>query len=401
VHRAGKLGAGISATGTNRKYSLIALLILARQFGEGGAERQLLALLRGLDKQKFSLTVATFYPGGALSPELNAIDSLRAVPLNKLGPWDILGFARRLARLIREVEPDIIYGYAGPANVIALLFGKLRGAKVLWAIRASKWDPSRYGLPGQLSFWLERRLARYADRIIANSEAGRDYARRLGFPLSRLAVIENGIDSDRFRPDPAGRERIRTGWHVEHGQRLIGLIARLDPDKDHPTFLKAAAKLTRANVHIRFVCVGDGPSPYRERLRRLAADLGLETVLIWSRDGSDLPAIYNALNIVVNCSTSEGFSNVIGEAMSCGIPCVVTDVGDSARIVGSAGEVVPPSDPVALAAGIMRMLARVEAGDLADTERRIQVNRERIRRLYPLDRMIGETERLLCEIAKS
>jgi glycosyltransferase involved in cell wall biosynthesis len=154
---------------------------------------------------------------------------------------------------------------------------------------------------------------------------------------------------------------------------LIGLIARLDPMKDHPTFLRAAALLTRQLPGARFICVGDGPANYRERLRNLSRELGLSQCLTWAGARSDMSAIYNALDIIVSASSYEGFSNVIAEAMTCGVPAVVTDVGDSALIVTDCGEVVPKEDAEQLKEAMARMLERLDKGghDAARTRQHI------------------------------
>jgi glycosyltransferase involved in cell wall biosynthesis len=194
------------------------------------------------------------------------------------------------------------------------------------------------------------------DAIIANSHVGRDYHLALGYPAEKTVVIPNGIDTERFRPNPLARRRIREEWGIKEQEELIGLVGRLDPMKDHPIFIEAAALLAKRRSEIRFVCVGGGPDEYRAELQRHAKQLGLEDRLLWVGIREDMPAVYTALDIAVSSSYGEGFANVIGEAMACGVPCVVTNVGDSARVVADLGEVVPPKDPVALRDAIERLL---------------------------------------------
>ena len=152
-----------------------------------------------------------------------------------------------------------------------------------------------------------------------------------------MAVIPNGIDTSRFREMPGSGARLRALWGVRDDQILIGLVGRLDYMKDHPTFLRAAAKLTHHNDSVRFVCVGGGPISYAAQLKDLSSELGLHDRIVWAGDQDDMPSVYSALDLLVSSSSGEGFSNVIGEAMACGVPCVVTDVGDSALIVGETG----------------------------------------------------------------
>jgi glycosyltransferase involved in cell wall biosynthesis len=214
-----------------------------------------------------------------------------------------------------------------------------------------------YGWLARFLYQVERQLARFADLIIVNSHAGLNYAAANGFPKNKMLVIPNGIDTERFKPDPQARRRVRAEWNIKDGEELVGIVARLDPMKDHATFLKAAALLGAKRKQAVFVCVGDGPSQHRERLVQLGGRLGLSGRLIWVSTHVDMPGVYNALDVVVSSSSyGEGFSNAIGEAMACGVPCAVTDVGDAALIVGRSGEVVPPRDPKALKTAIAKCL---------------------------------------------
>ena len=130
--------------------------------------------------------------------------------------------------------------------------------------------------------------------------------------------------------------------------------------KDHPTFLRAAALAMQAHPEFRFVCVGDGRPDYRRQLMELSDQLGLADRIIWKSWQADMPSVQNALDIAtLSSSNGEGFPNAVGEAMSCGVPCVVTDVGDSPILVAETGVVVPLQDPRALADGWNLMLMRL------------------------------------------
>ena len=113
-------------------------------------------------------------------------------------------------------------------------------------------------------------------------------------------------------------------------EKLIGRIARLAPDKGYPIFLEAAALLSKERKDVRFVIAGAGPESYRRQLQLLSQELGLAERLIWAGARPDMPAVYNALDILCSSSDSEGFGLTVAEAMACGVPCVATDVGDSA-----------------------------------------------------------------------
>ena len=139
----------------------------------------------------------------------------------------------------------------------------------------------------------------------------------MGFPEETMVVVHNGVDVKRFCPDAEAGKAVRREWEVKDDERLIGHVARMDPMKDHPAFLRAAGILAEERPAARFVCVGDGSEPRQRELRDLAKNLGLGDRLIWAGPRADIPAVFNALDIL--CSSSlygEGFPNVLGEGMA-------------------------------------------------------------------------------------
>lgn len=368
------------------------ILFLTRSLDRGGAERQLVVLANGLARRGHAVAVAIFFSGGAYESEL-AGSGVRLIHLGKKSRWDILPFISRLVRLLRKERPAVLHSYLGVPNILVVaLKPLLSGTRIVWGVRASNMDLARYDWLSRLAYVLERRLARFAHRIIANSRAGKHHAIANGFPADRIVVIPNGIDTDCFRPNPEGRLRVRAEWGLGDHEILISLVGRLDPMKDHPVFLEAASNITRVRHDVRFVCVGGGPADYAEALKQRAAALGLTNQLIWVGARDDMPAVYSALDIASSSSSyGEGFSNSIAEAMACGVPCVVTDVGDSALIVGDTGSVVPPGDYNALATAIGRLI------DLPHEERRVlgELCRARVVSEFGIDRLIQRTEEAL------
>jgi glycosyltransferase involved in cell wall biosynthesis len=281
----------------------------------------------------------------------------------------MLGFLWRLLRTFQRTRPDIVHGYLPVPNILSLLVRLSRPSSlVVWGVRASNVDLSQYDRLSRVTFWLQCRLARYADLSIVNSSAGMEYHVARGFSRGAMRVIQNGVDTSHFRFDSMGRERMRRAWGVPQTAVLVGLVGRLDPMKDHPTFLRAAARLISADSTWRFVCIGDGTPEDRARLSKQASELGLEQRLVWAGACDDMSAAYSALDMAASSSYGEGFPNVVAEAMACGRPCVVTDVGDSARIVGEFGIVVPPRDAAALSNGIYRLYERLERDRTALTQ---------------------------------
>ena len=374
----------------------IRLLLLARSLEAGGAERQLVELARGLDPSRFAVTVAALYDRGPLRDEVARLPGVRLERLGKAGRWDLAGPLARLARLVRGAGIDVVYGFLDIANLYALAGGRLGGAKVAFGVRSSYMDFSRYERSEGAVWRLAALASRAADLVVYNSFAGRDHALAHGFSRRNAAVVPNGIDVERFRPDPEGGRRVRGEWGLAPGARLVGLVGRLDPMKDHGTFLRAAALLRAEDPGLRFACVGEGSGPHAEGLRALEAQLGLGGSLVWAGARRDMPAVYAALDVLaLSSSFGEGFPNVVGEAMACGVPCAVTDVGDAARIVGAEGAVVPPGNPAALAAGVRELLAEPDAARRARGAR----CRERIAREFPLAAMVAAAGRELARLA--
>lgn len=339
---------------------MIRLCFLIRQLDQGGTQRQLVELVKGLDKSKYEVELISFYPGGPFSAELTRLGRVACVSLEKRGRWDLVRFGYRLVREIRHLRPHLLHGYLSSANLLCVALKPfLAETRIVWGVRSSTLACDHEDWLARLMFWLQRPVARFADLIIANSYSGREYCIACGLPPDKIIVIPNGVDTETFYPDADGRKRVRGDWSINEEEKLIGLVGRLDPLKDHPTFLRAAGLLARSRDDVRFVCVGNGPAGYRDELRKLGQRLGVNDRIIWEGSREDMPSVYSALDIATSCSYSESFPNVIGEAMACGAPCVVTDVGDSATIVGDTGVVVRPRDPEALAEGWRSMLGRL------------------------------------------
>lgn len=349
------------------------ITFLTRSLNTGGAERQLTVLATGLHERGHRVLVIPFYSGGPFQAELTRAGVQVQSP-EKDGRWDLAGFAWRLARLLREERPDVLHGYLGGPNVLTVLLKPLLPrTRIVWGLRAAVLDFGNYDRFSRLTLHAERLLSRFADRIVVNSRAGRSFAIERGFPKGKIVAIPNGIDTGRFRPDPASRNRVRGEWGVAEDEKLVGLVARLDHIKDHPNFLRAAALLAHEREDVRFVCVGGGNPVYRDELRSRSRNLDLEDCLVWAGVRGDTQAVFNALDVAISSSYGEGFPNVVGEAMACGVPCVVTDVGDSADIVGDTGIVVPAKDPEALAEGMRLCLAG--SGESGENARlRIETN---------------------------
>lgn len=371
------------------------ILFLVRGLNVGGAQRQLVAVARGLRRAGHDVSAAVFYGGGVFEADLRG-DGIPVHDLARRGRWDTVQSLARLVRLVRRERPDVLHAYMGLANLYAALLRPFApSVKIVWGIRSALENLRPYGWMSRLGERLERAVSPLADAIVANSEAARRQAVAIGLDGRKIVVIPNGIDCEAFQPDPAGGRRQRREWGIPEGALLVGVVARLDPVKGHATFLRAARRVASVRPEARFVCVGEGEPAYREGLARLASELGLSDRLLWAGERRVSREVYSALDVAVLASdVGESFPNVVGEAMACGTACAVTASGDAPLIVGDTGGVAPPGDPEGLARAILAVLDRTRA-DAGGTSARA---RERILREFSVERLVSRTERALEQV---
>lgn len=330
------------------------ILFLIRSLGRGGAERQIIALANGLATRGHEVHLATFYPNGELEPEVDS--AVHRHCLRKRGRYDIALFLYRLRALVKELRPDILHSFMPTSNVLAVLATWGLRCRIVWGIRASNIDYSRYeySWTGSVLESLAGLLSGYPSLIVSNSLGGHQLILSRGYPKDKSIVIPNGIDTDRFKPREAERERLRQEFRFGGHQMVIGVIARIDPMKGHSVFIKSFRKVLEALPEARAIVVGNGSEHFVQELITLRTNANVEHAVAIIRDCHDTSKLLPIFDLIVSSSIfGEGFSNSIGEAMACGIPCIVSDVGDSAYIVGDSGIVVPPNSPDALAAAII------------------------------------------------
>jgi glycosyltransferase involved in cell wall biosynthesis len=365
------------------------VVFLVRDLIFGGAQRQLVTLVKDFDKEKFDVTVLHFYPGPLSQDLVN--HGISVISLEKGGRWDFLNFFWRLVKQLKELKPDVLHGYLGESNLLAIFLKPFfPSTRMVWGIRVSQMPDDALDWLGRILFNLQSRLSHWADLIIVNSHAARKDYLTYGFPPQKMVVVPNGIDTKKFQPNQEFGLKVRAELEISDDTILIGLVGRLELQKDHSNFLKAAAILCRNYQNIRFICVGTGPdNNYIQRLHQLTAQLNITDKVIWAGARGDIPAVQNALDIAISASAfGEGFGNTIGEAMACGTPCVVTDVGDSAWIVGDTGIVVKPENPEALAEGISCLI------ELSDVEKIVlqQKARQKIVDNFSVKQLVETTQ---------
>ena len=197
---------------------------------------------------------------------------------------------------------------------------------------------------------LGARLSRRADGIIFVSRTSQRQHAALGYDTERGVVLPNGVNTREFQPSDEARASVRAELKLPPDAPLIGNIGRFHPQKDHANFLRAANIIARQRPDARFLMAGRGVDDGNQLLRQLLEEPDLRGRVHCLGERHDIPRLAAALDVFAQASAfGESFPNIIGEAMACGVPCVVTDVGDSAWIVGDAGFVAPPQDSAALA----------------------------------------------------
>jgi glycosyltransferase involved in cell wall biosynthesis len=364
------------------------IVLLLPSLDIGGSERQAVVLANGLAKRGHAVTVALFRLHGELLAELDS--KVLVHGFEKKGQADIVGFLLKLRRFLKEERADVLYSFLGVPNLAGVAMkGSGLGLPVVWGVRASNMDLNHYGTLSKVCHLLERKLSCFADLVIVNSKAGRAHAIRQGFSADLLSVVHNGIDTGLFRPNNLAGADLRSEWGVTSDMILVGVVARLDPVKNHEMFLRAAKRALESGLPFHFVCVGNGP--LLSKLEMLTGSLGLSAKVTWPGERIDMPAVYNALDILCLSSSSEGFPNVIGEAMACGVPCVATDVGDVQLAVGGSGMVVNVGDVEGFSSALIATSEQIRTGTSPDV-------RARIEELFSVERMVTVTEDCLSAL---
>jgi glycosyltransferase involved in cell wall biosynthesis len=314
----------------------------------GGAQMMLHKLLATAGSQRFTHTVISL---GVEEPMAERIRSL-GVPVECIGfrrsGLNALAGLWSLRSMLNRLRPAVVQTWMHHADLFGGMAARSAGIeRVVWGIRHSDLDPAvtkrRTLIIAKLCAAVSKRIP---TSILCCSEASRRSHRRIGYAEDRMVVIPNGYDLRLFTPRPEARAGVLSEFDLPEDAHLIGLFARFHGMKGHRTFLRAAGLLSRQVPNAYFLLCGEGVDHSNPQLAAWMEQDGITSRcrLLGRRD--DIPRLTAALDIATSSSESgEGFSNTIGEAMASAVVCVVTDVGDSARIVGDTGKVVPPGRP--------------------------------------------------------
>lgn len=317
----------------------------------GGAEGLVYELTRRLVSDGFRVSVCCC-EAGTLADDLMA----RGIRVTRL-PWrarvDPL-LVGRMAAEIRRDPPQIVHTHLFKSDFHGRLAARMCGVPVVVSTlhNCDKWATNpAFGISYGLTTW-------FGDRMIAVAEEVRDYSiRYFHIPAERIVTIPNAIDIERFANKETAGSGLRAELGIAQDAPLFGIVARLDPQKDHATFLRAAALVKKAAADARFIVIGDGQ--LRQSLKELSSELGLDQAVIFCGERTDIPVVMAALDVLVLSSLYEGLPITLLEGMAAARPVVSTAVNGVTGLVvdGETGLLVPPSDPEALANACLRLIA--------------------------------------------
>lgn len=351
---------------------MMRVLHVITSFALGGAEQMLVKLLGSPALQDVEQHVISLLPIDALAERARATGAC-VHQVDLLGGLPLLGGTFQLAVHARRIAPDLVQGWLYHGNLGALAAQAVQPhcVPLIWGIRQSLATLEGENRWARFAIHASRKLSRIPDCITFNSLTSLEQHVRFGFSSSRTRYLPNGFDVDRFRPDTEARARSRAQWKAGDKAVVFGLVARVHPAKDHASFLAAAQRVANDCRNAVFVLCGTGADRENTELVGLAQRLGLADHVRLLGESTRVHEVMAGLDVLVSSSCAiEAFSNSVGEAMSCGVPCVVTAVGDSPFVVAETGVVVPPSNPERLAVAMSEMIAmgaaaRAELGQRA------------------------------------
>ncbi|WP_281176217.1 glycosyltransferase [Candidatus Nitrospira nitrosa] len=334
------------------------ILFLATGLYAGGAELMLLRLLSRLDRQRFMPSVISLIQLGPVSEKIERLGiSVRSLGMQP-GKPNLVSIGR-LLRWIRQDRPHVMQTWMYHADLLGGVAARLAGhIPIAWGVRHSDPLTQGYGPLTVPTVKLCARLSRWIPkRIVCCSEASREAHVAFGYTADKMVVIPNGVDLTALKPDPVARRLTRQALGIPTEASVIGLVGRFHPQKDHQNFVCAAKRLVSMRPSVHFILCGEGVTWNNRELAAWIDDAGIRENCRLLGRREDVPQLMASFDLATSSSCfGESFANVVSEAMSCGVPCVVTDVGDSAHIVGPTGIVVPPRDAEALARAWEHML---------------------------------------------
>ena len=334
----------------------IKIVAIITGLANGGTETMLLKLLEKIDKSKFEFIIVSLTSKGYIGERIEKLGyKVYPISMGKFpSPWKFW----KLVNLLQELQPNLVHTRLNHANLVGGIAARIANIeKVCWGVHQSN-----------ISFWHNKLFTiltikvcalmskRIPCSILTNSENARKVHIDIGFSNSNFYVIPNGFDLTRFKPNYRSKLSMLKEIHLPKNTILIGLIGRYDSQKNHQGFFDAAAEVSKKFDNVHFLLAGDRIDAHNVSLRKIIKNKSLEKKVHLLGFRRDIPKIMASLDVFVSSSVGEAFPNVLGEAMSSGTPCVATDVGDCAEIIGETGHVVNTEDMKTLSLRIVELL---------------------------------------------
>ncbi|NHI01399.1 glycosyltransferase [Oceanimonas sp. MB9] len=258
-----------------------------------------------------------------------------------------IGALFKYIRMIKEIKPDIVQTWMYHADLIGGVCARLAGVRnVSWNIRHSELETGK----SRKSTIVVARLCALVSyfvpsKIICCATKAKEVHENIGYDRSKMVIVENGYNLNSLKPDDCLRNNFRVELGIDDGELLLGMVGRFNIQKNHHGLLQSLSFVKASGLHFKCVLIGSGMDDENAELANWICQTGLQNEVLLLGQRTDIPAVMNALDIhLLSSSFGEGFPNVLAEAMACGTPCVTTDVGDAAIIVGNTGWVSPTND---------------------------------------------------------
>lgn len=361
----------------------------------GGAEFLLHDLLVGSQNKNIKHSIVSMTNLGLIGSRLDSAGyTVYSLGMRRSKPS--LSSFFKLIKIIRYEQPNVLQTWMYHADLLGLVAGIFfKNVKVVWGLHAAFLNTSAYPFLTHITRWLCARFSFMADYIIYNSNSTYINHIQLGYRSNGWRYIFNGFDVNKFKPNNCAPALIRFELGLEADTFLIGFIARWDAMKDHKTFIKAASLVATLNDHVHFVLAGSGIDSNNKILVEMieAGNLKSRVHLLGLR--SDVNILCAALDASVTSSFAESFSNSTAEAMSCGVPCIVTDTTNLPSLVGDSGYVVPVGNSITMSQAMIDLI-NMDPNALKDIG---ILGRQRIINNFSLNSMISKYEDLYLEIS--
>jgi glycosyltransferase involved in cell wall biosynthesis len=362
----------------------------------GGAESMLKRLVESDPAGIPETVVVSLTSLGVIGESLRA----RGVCVHALGMFSFLQSPIalwRLIRLIRQYRPAIVQTWMYHADLLGGVAGRLAGScSIVWNVRATAIPQGAMSI----TFWLVRLCAMCSyfipDRIICCANSAKTAHIKLRYAAHKMTVIPNGYDFSAFELDSNSRKRVRLELGFNDGDLVIGAVGRFDPLKGFHNFVAAASLVAAKHGDVKFLMVGRGNEWSNATLRGWIEGAGLVKSFHLVGQQTDVAYFLSAMDIFCLSSVNEAFPNVVAEAMAMALPCVVTQAGDAADILGEDGFVVPVKDPVLLADALRRMYHL----DPVDRKMLGERNAKRVRGKYGIEKIRRKYEGVYDEVSR-